>query len=372
MELNITKLANSSAKNSTEFLSKIESKLKMDIQKNHLEENLEWVDMIEFTIPHLDKAFAKQVKQITVEEEIVKIESIKKVTVESVKHLTKNVNFVEKYDEKNGDVTPNKVLNIYKEETFITYENRFLYTLMGLIDDFIFLREKEAKGNFNGKDYNKAEYQAKAKLKKEKVAINIQYSSELVQEEEKEDISEKIEKLKKSLELIKARELYKLLEDQKVTLVKPPLKTTNVLLKNVDFQYCVKLWNYLRDHLESENKYRKINKQYEEKGLAKSLIDEDIYLMHLILKNQENRLSIKDKRKKIEEDKKAQQELTNSLIEKLIDLNPELSDKELRQLIADNIAIMKARKIISLKPIEDRFRCAIDKYMEQTKEMRLK
>ncbi len=373
MELNITKLANSGAKNSTEFLTAVDSKLLMDIKESHSTENLEWIEMIEFTIPHIDKAFSKQIKQIVVEEEIVKIESIKKVSVESVKHLTKNVNFVEKYDEKNGDVTPNKILNIYKEETFLTYENRFLYTLMGLIDDFIFLREKQANGDFKGKDYRKATYQAEAKLKKEKVRINFDYSAELSQDAEKtDDISKRIKELRKSLETIKSKELFKLLEEQDATLVKPPLKMTNVLLKNVDFGYCVKLWNYLREHLENESKYQKVNKQYEEKGISKSLIDEDIYLMHLIFKNQQEQQRRNEKKKNAVVDKKTQKELTDALIEKIIDLNPELTDKELRQLIADKIAIMKARKIISLKPIEDRFRNTIDKYMNQVKEMRLK
>ena len=53
--------------------------------------------MVEFSLPHLEKAVTKN---IVTEEEIIKIELIKKVTVESVKHLSKNVNFVDRFNQK--------------------------------------------------------------------------------------------------------------------------------------------------------------------------------------------------------------------------------------------------------------------------------
>ena len=70
--------------------------------------------------------------------------------------------------------------------------------------------------------------------------------------------------------------------------------------------------------------------------------------------------------------KKMRKELTDAMIEKIIELNPDLSDKELKQMIVDKFIIMKTRKVISLKPIEDRFKEKIDKYMSQVKEVRLK
>ena len=113
MDLNITKLANMEANQANEFLGKINSTLMMDVSKNAIIENNEWMDMIEFTVPHLEKALIKQIKQIVTEEEIIKIELIKKVTVESVKHLSKNVNFVDHIEPDSGDVIPKKILNAY-------------------------------------------------------------------------------------------------------------------------------------------------------------------------------------------------------------------------------------------------------------------
>lgn len=41
-------------------------------------------------------------------------------------------------------------------------------------------------------------------------------------------------------------------------------------------------------------------------------------------------------------------------------------------MITDKLLVMKTRNVISLKPIEDRFKERIDKYMSQAKEVRLK
>ena len=65
-----------------------------------------------------------------VEEEVVKIEQAKKITVETIKHLSKNTNFIQTIDPVTGDVTPSKLLNVRKEESYDTYENRLIYTLV--------------------------------------------------------------------------------------------------------------------------------------------------------------------------------------------------------------------------------------------------
>lgn len=373
MSLNITKLANLEEDKSKDFLDKIDSKLIMDFKKSQSVESDEWIDMVEFTIPYIEKALTKQIKQIITEEEIVKIESIKKVSIESIKHLTKHVNYVEEYDQNNGDVIPNKILNIYKEETFVTYENRFLYTLIRFIEDFMFLREKDENPKNKGKNYQKATYQAEANLKQEKIKVKFDYSAEKPTPEKKDgERAKRIREIRKALKTVKTTQVYQILEAKQVTLVKPPLKMTNVLLKNVNFQYAVKLWNYLREQLELKQKAEKASNEHEEKGLSKTLVDEDVYLMHLIFKNYENQEKIKKQKKNSAEQQKMIQELTDALIAKIIDLNPDLNDKELKQLIADKYIIMKAKKIISLKPVEDKFKQKIEQYMDQAKEVRLK
>lgn len=373
MDLNIVKLANAEKEKSTKFLHEIKSKLIMDVAKSKIVENDEWIDMVEFTIPYIEKALTKEIKNIVTEEEIIKIELIKKVTVESVKHLSKNVNLVDRYNQQSGEVIPKKILNAYKEETFLTYENRFLYTLIKLIEDYIFLREKQENEEYKGKNYQKANYQADIKLNKEKVNVDMKYNSEITTGVTKtEKTLDRIVKIKKSLKMLKQTEVYQTLVAKKATYVSSPLKMTNVLLKNVNFQYAVKLWNYLSNQMEIEDKTMNENSEYEEKGIIKQLVDENVFLLYSIFKKTDNTNALKGKAKSAIEDKKIAKELTDAMIERIIELNPEMTEKELNRMIAEKILIMKTRKMVSLKPIEDKFKERIERYMMQAKEVRLK
>ena len=372
-DLNILKLANMEKDNSIKFLGKMDSKLLMDVSKSRVIDNDEWIEMVEFTMPYLEKALTKQIKNIVTEEEIIKIELIKKVTVESVKHLSKNVNLVDQYNQKSGEVIPKKILNAYKEETFLTYENRFLYTLIKLIEDFIYLREKQSPDQYKGKNYQKANYEAAIKLKKEKINVNVEYNSEMITGIRKTDgTAERIAEIKKSLKMLKQTDVYQTLVAKKATYVKSPLKMTNVLLKNVNFQYAVKLWNYLSEQMEISDKAVNESSEFEEKGIIKRLIDEDIFLMHSIFKSTNVDHTLKGKAKTTVEDKKMTKEQTDALIEKIIELNPDLTDKELKEMITEKLLVMKTRKIVSLKPIEDRFKEVISRYMTRAREVRLK
>ena len=117
--------------------------LKNDSFMNHLNSTLlvkrnfelheydyEWLERIEDVLPYLDNILRNPKRFIVNEEEIVKVELSKKITVESVIHLTQHTNLIQDYNEKTGDVKPTKVLNINKEESLDTYENRFIYTLI--------------------------------------------------------------------------------------------------------------------------------------------------------------------------------------------------------------------------------------------------
>ena len=373
MSLNILKLANMEKEQSTKFLSKIDSKLIMELDRSKLVQNDEWIDMIEFTIPYLEKALTKEIKNIVTEEEIIKIELIKKVTVDSVKHLSKNVNLVDKYNQNSGEVIPKKILNAYKEETFLNYENRFLYTLIKLIEDYMYLRGKENDDEYKGKNYQKANYQAEVKMHREKIKVNLEYDSEKTTEIEKlEESSQRIANIYNSLKMLKQTEVYQVLVAKKATYVKSPLKMTNVLLKNVNFQYAVKLWNYLSEQMEIKDKSIEESSEYEEKGIIKDLVDENTFLIHSIFKKTNHTTEMKGKGKAAIQDKDLIKKMTDALIERIIELNQEITEKELNQMISEKILIMKTKKLISLKPIEDRFKNRIEKYMVQAKKVRLK
>lgn len=122
---------------SKEFLDKTQSSLRVVTDVNKIINDTEWIDKISRTIPYIDRIFRKPNRFIVNEEEIVKVEQAKKITVDTIKHLSKNTNFIQDIDEKTGDVIPSKLLNVRKEESYDTYENRFIYTLVQNMKYFV-------------------------------------------------------------------------------------------------------------------------------------------------------------------------------------------------------------------------------------------
>ena len=111
----------SNQERSKKFIKKTSSTLRVETDKKKITRDIEWIEIMEETIPYIDNIFRSPNRFIVNEEEVVKIEQAKKVTVETIKHLSKNTNFIQTIDKKTGDVTPSKLLNVRKEESYDTY-----------------------------------------------------------------------------------------------------------------------------------------------------------------------------------------------------------------------------------------------------------
>ena len=156
------------------FNDKVTSKMDVKIEKSKLKHQSLWIEQMENTIEHIDDILRNPMRLIVNEEEVVKIEKIKKITVESIKHLSKNAGFIEEVEE-NGDVKPGKLLNVFKEETFNTYENRFIYTLIQKM--LIIIRKQKKKFIEENKEVSKEfttiDYQGKSYYGKNKIDIQV-------------------------------------------------------------------------------------------------------------------------------------------------------------------------------------------------------
>lgn len=348
------------------FLDNVDPKLNVhiDIKKKELNTE-EWIEMILFSIPYIYKALEMRNKQIVTEEEIVKIELIKKVSVETVKHLTKHPNFVDEIDEETGDVTPKKLLEAHKEENFITYENRFLYTLVLLITDFINYKKSKGLLAEGEKNIRKINYEAKSKIEKQRVTIKSEVvidASDLTDKtEQNKKILEGLEKIEEGLEQLNQTEIFKLLSARRATLVKPPLKMTNVLLKNVNFQYAVKLWNYLNENFVNKDELLVDKREYEDKSLLLTMYNECFLLNYLDF----DLIETKDKRKPTinMNDKEVIRRITNGLMLRILELNPNITEAQLKELLAENYIKMKGKYSSNTKQIEDLFSRSIKLFM---------
>ena len=362
-----------------EFAEKTESTLKVEMEKKTATLDIEWLEIIEFTIPYLDNIFRSPNRFIVNEEEVVKIEQAKKITVETIKHLSKNTNFIQTIDEKTGDVTPSKLLNVRKEESYDTYENRLIYTLIQNTKMFINKKKEELLNIANAEDeenQNKnnkiLEYNAISSVKDEKIEIKLNLNSHLdfsgdMSKERRSLIMERIQEVERKLQTLTYAEPYQVIDKQHITLVREPIKKTNVVLKNVNFQYAMKLWSYLRENYEGSFEEDSENRNYTDEGELKQLVDETFLLQYLAMKTLDD-----DQLENEVTQKQLQENIVEQMIEKMVDMDTEITEDQLQRMIVGKYEVVKYKKMEIIKDIQQIFRSHLEKYEEQIEQRRKK
>ena len=94
-----------------------------------------WVERIEQALPAIDELLRRPSHFIAETEEIRPMELTRKITGRSVAHLCQHTDFISSVD--GDDVTPSKMLNIIREDSILTYENKFLNTLLANLYFFV-------------------------------------------------------------------------------------------------------------------------------------------------------------------------------------------------------------------------------------------
>ena len=109
-----------------EFNKNIESNMRYrnEISSDLL--NLEWLDLLENACPYIDNIIRNPKLTLIREENVNKIEKVRKTSVESIKNLAVHSQYIEKIDDLTKDVQPSKLLEVYNVETYNIYENRVI------------------------------------------------------------------------------------------------------------------------------------------------------------------------------------------------------------------------------------------------------
>lgn len=348
------------------FNNKKDSSLRIIRNYEKIDCNYEWLELMENTIRYLDNIFRNPNKFIVNEEDVIKIELAKRVTVESIKHLSRNTNLIQDYNKKTGDVKPSKILNISKEESFDTYENRLIYTLIQNMKFYINRKKKNLDVVSSLKDKKKLEYNATSLVGNEKIDMNMVMNTNVNSSKNKENnaIKERIEKLEIQIAGLCNSDVYKSIEKLHITLITPPIKKTNVIIKNVNFQYAMKLWDYLQNHIDDDIAEEKINKDYMDDDKLKQYMDETFLLNYLTATTLNGEEEIIDKQELSEK-------LVSNMVNKVMDINKDIPLEQLQQLVKDQYTIVKYKNVVSDKKIEEIFKAKIDKYMDKINKLRI-
>ncbi|MGM9850006.1 MAG: DUF2357 domain-containing protein [Bacilli bacterium] len=353
---------------SDNFIKNVKSGMHLKSDLNSDINSLEWLEIIEEVCPYLDNIVRTPKVALISESEVTKIEKARKTSVDTVKDLSKHTDYIDKIDPKTGDVLPSKLLVVLREETFNTYENRFIYTL--ILNLLRFLTEKEEMlKDLKPKNDKTLEYSASTSNGKEKIKVDVKISTKPTRlsgedndlEKEINSVKKRIEKMKKFVNSWLASELITSLQKQHATLVMPPIKKTNLILKNPNFQMATKLWDFLYSIDEEKNK--KIN-GLDSKGdeLLRKILDDSCLMDYYVLDS----ISIDKKKQKEKMCNYALLMIMNQVqraVDILLECGIKISEQELLKLLSTEMEKKKNISQIGSADIKKKFQKEMDDYL---------
>ena len=208
-----------------------------------------WLSLIEDSLDSINTIIDKPRRFITTKEEIVPVDLARKITAESVRHLSKNTQFIAAND--NGEIQPTRILNVSSEESYNLYENRFVYTLIQRLITFIDKRtdvifwstgdERTSTLMVQNKvddAYEEIEYKVEMTIKnKQSFAEN---------DSENMEVFKRIDRVRRLVMALRQSGFYSLMNG--CNTVHSPIQRTNLMMKDPHYRKCYNLWHFLESY----------------------------------------------------------------------------------------------------------------------------
>jgi len=349
------------------FLKRIESDMHYTLHQKSDTISFDWLDEIEKACPFIDNIIRHPKVTLVKDERVVEVERAKKITVDSIKDLAKHSNYIT--DVVDDDVKVSKILDVRNEETFNIYENRFLYTLVKELDSFVYDKEKELE-DLDLTDEKTLEYNSSTISGMEKIDIELKVTSSkennlddgklktLVTKEQ-----DRITRVKEYITSWLRSDVVCELDRMHAPLINPPIKPTNVILKNPNFQIAVKLWEYIRNYGLGDGIIKKEMESDGNKALLGYL--DDAFLTSYFV------LDSISKRKKEEKEKMLKyavlllSEEVYRTMSLLLSHGISITEEELLEALAKLVQKESSNRLIGIEDIKKKFQSEIDEYLER-------
>ncbi|MDY4819756.1 MAG: hypothetical protein SO206_05925, partial [Bacilli bacterium] len=226
--------------------------------------DMSWIKRIEDCIPTLGEIIGNPKKTIQTLAEVVQVEKVKKIGIETVQHLSSHTQYIKTVDE-NGNVTPSKLLNIYNDDFYATYENKFIATLLRRLLVFVEKRYEFIMTSATMKDVSLLYVKNHTEIDDQVIDIEtkVKYSrpSEQVASEKMKGFIHQIEDIRKYLKFFMHSEFMEILRHEKD--VRNPILQTNIIRKNPLYHKCYLLWLFIERYRESSIEV-KVEENYQE------------------------------------------------------------------------------------------------------------
>ena len=360
------------SKKSEQFLKELKSEMNYKSDLSGGDIRFDWLDKFEFALQYIDNIVARPKVELIKQEDIVKIDKARNTGVATVKHLAKNAHFIDAIEEETGDVKPSKLLIERTEETFNVYENRFIFTLIYQMQMFT-LKKEDALDNLKIQDDKSLEYVASTKSNKEKINVELKLTAHDLSKDNdslnKEIASAKkrIRRIKEFISIWQMSEMYVELLSIGIDHVTSPLRKTNMILRNPNFQQAVVLWDFLQMYNDKEIDKNK-NKDDDGDDILKSILDDAFLMNHYVMDAAP--LSRKEQKEVLAEYAVVMiHNQLNRIIKLLLDSKIKVSDQEILDMILNQIKKERTKKKIDKAELKNQFKSEMEEYLAKTQRM---
>ena len=208
-----------------------------------------WLTVVEEGIEAIFNIVDKPRRFIATSEEVVPVALAKKITADSVRHLSQNTQFIA--SDENGEIQPTRILNVTTEESYDLYENRFVYHLIQRLFAFVDKRTDVIFWSTGDETCNVMSMESKVDDAYEeisyKVEMTIKNRQSLVENDtDNMDLFKRIDRVRRLSRILRTSSFCDIMNG--CAKVRSPIQRTNLMMKDPDDRTCYKLWQFIESY----------------------------------------------------------------------------------------------------------------------------
>ena len=209
----------------------------------------QWLSVVEEGLTAIFNIVDKPRRFITTSEEVVPVALAKKITADSVRHLSQNTQFI--VANAKGEIQPTKILNVTTEESYDLYENRFVYHLIQRLFAFVDKRTDVIFWSTGDETCDVMSMESSIDDAYEeisyKVEMKIRNRQSLVENDtDNMSIFKRIDRVRRMSRVLRSSSFCDIMNG--CARVYSPIQRTNLMMKDPDYRTCYKLWQFIENY----------------------------------------------------------------------------------------------------------------------------
>ena len=291
-----------------------------------------WLTVVEEGIESIFNIVDKPRRFIATSEEVVPVALAKKITADSVRHLSQNTQFIASNEA--GEIQPTRILNVTTEESYDLYENRFVYHLIQGLFAFVDKRTDIIFWSTGDETCNVMSMESKIDDAYEEISYKVEMTiknrqSYVENDTDNMELFKRIDRVRRMSRTLRASSFCDIMNG--CAKVRSPIQRTNLMMKDPDYRACYKLWQFIEG-------YDEVGYTIEEQDSALQFDEE--YLLQMYINMITNYTVFKSL---LESDPRKMSELAT---EKREPVKPKFIKKIEEQIVEDrNIEDVEIRKV---------------------------